>query len=183
MALWANCTTSPLPSQTGWQPRREASETVFRLPPPLQSCWFRLPPNSAAALALGKPRVCQKTLLPAPFPASAGTWHSLLPPPVKALLPGMQVRRVKSQNNISPLPPRRLLPWIFNSLILLSMAYKAPCNLAPLYLISHHSLPPTYPSMQSSSSLLTMGLCCCCCLCLDAHAFILERGVVALPCA
>ena len=134
--------------------------------------------NSATALALGKARICRKTLLPAPFSASAGTWHSLLPPPVKALLPGMQVRRVKSQNNVSPLPPRRVLPCIFNSLILLSMAYKSPCNLASFNLISHHSLPPTYPSMHSSSSLPTVGLCCCCCLCLDARACIFLTGVV-----
>lgn len=134
------------------------------------------PLNSATALALGKPRICQKTLLPAPFPASAGTWHSLLPSLVKALLPGMQVRRVKSQNNVSPLPPRRVLPCIFNSLILLSMAYKAPCNLAPFTsFLTTLCLPLTPPcslhlASDYGSLLLLLPLPRCPCL------YTLERS-------
>lgn len=70
---------------------------------PPKQCW-----------PLGKP-VSAQTLLPAPLPASAGTWHSPGLPPVKALLPAMQTRRVKSQNNVFALPLGLGLPYIFNS--------------------------------------------------------------------
>lgn len=129
LALWTNRAALPLPSQTGWQPRREASEAVLRLLPPSQSSWGRAIPQTV--LVPRNQEFCQKTLLPAAFPASAGTWHSLRLPPGKALLPGMNARRVTSQNNVLPPPPvagAALCIWQHGT-SRLSMAVKAPHNL------------------------------------------------------
>ena len=130
-------------------------------PPPFQSSWGRASPQTV--LAPRKSSICQKTLLPAAFPASAGTWHSLLLPPVKALRPGMHARRVKSQNNVLPPPPWRVLPCVFNSMVLHVSAWRSkPPTTCPFlphfspFFTSHVPLCALFIQSPAFGSLLTL---------------------------
>lgn len=128
LALWANRAALPLPSQTGWQPRREASEAVLRLLPPSQSSWGRAIPQTV--LVPRNQEFCQKTLLPAAFlPLQEPGTHS---GSLQAKHCSQECTREGSHLRIMYyLLPRGgcclvyLTAWYFS----LSMAVKAPHNL------------------------------------------------------
>lgn len=140
-ALWANCATLPLPRQTGWQPRREARETVLRPPPHRSKApGVRLYPKQRWPLV--RPILAKRLsfLLFSWPPQEPGT-HSCLPA-VKALPAGMQGRRVKSQNNVLPLPRGLVLPVCLTALTCQHSSQSPPPS-GPSYLTSWHSLLPT----------------------------------------
>lgn len=99
LAWWTKCAIPSLPNQTGWQPRREAPETLFRPPlclPPSRVSWVGLSLKQGWPLEeqLSAKRLC---FLPLSQP-----WRNLcsfLPPFNKILLQGMQERSTKSHSS------------------------------------------------------------------------------------
>lgn len=113
MALWANCATLPLPRQTDWQPNPGGKlvKLCSNCPPPAQSSWGRAIPLTALEPGPLENQDLPKDSPSGSFPCLCRNLALTRLPPVKALLPGMQARRVKSQNNVLPLPhgERRLV--------------------------------------------------------------------------
>lgn len=142
LALWADCTISPLLSQTGWQPRREASETVFRLPPPFQSCWFRLPSEQRYSTGPWETQDLPKGSPSGSFRSPAGTRHSLRPSSQSTAPRNASEKGQISCNTVSPLP-RSGCCLVYLTALYFSMHIQSLCSSLPY--LPHHSashLPP-----------------------------------------
>lgn len=104
MALWANCVPHLCQAKQAGN-RREAGGDPLRLPPNLsRASGVGLSPNQCRPS--GKPESAKKLFFLPPFPASAGTWHSFLPPSSESIaLRNANKKDQISKSRVSAPPP------------------------------------------------------------------------------
>lgn len=144
LALWANCVPHLCQAKQAGN-RREAGGDPLRLPPNLsRASGVGLSPNQCRPS--GKPESAKKLFFLPPFPASAGTWHSFLPPSSESIA----LRNANKKDQISKsrvsAPPRGLVwPRMFHSPHFPSWPSKPPPHRPLFYFVPCQSPLPTFP--------------------------------------
>lgn len=176
LALWANCVPHLCQAKQAGN-RREAGGDPLRLPPNLsRASGVGLSPNQCRPS--GKPESAKKLFFLPPFPASAGTWHSFLPPSSESIaLRNANKKDQISKSRVSAPPPGAGVASYVSQPPLSIMAFKAPTPSAPFLLRSLPISASHFSSMRSSYRLLPLGLYSCCSFGLEAPSLPFLPGV------
>ena len=143
--LMGKLCSSSLPSQTGWQQEGGGGGVPLRLPPNLsRASGVGLSPNQCRPS--GKPGSAKRLFFLPPFPASAGTWHSFLPPSSESItLRNASKKGPISKSRVSAPPPGLVRPGMFPSPHFPSWPSEPPPHRPLSYFVPCQSLLPTFP--------------------------------------